>query len=600
MDDTDTVSRKEKTDALINIIRFRPVTAIAVAIGGVFVALMEGVGIGFILPIVELVQSSGDPTQQADGALLAFVSVYEFFGIPFTLGSVIVGVSLVLSVRWTSTFFIRFLSERMRYNYIKKLQTDSFQHALNAKIEYFDREGSDDILNAIVTQAAKAGNTITHVISFLEQSLISLVYAAVALAIAPVLTVGALVFLGATTVLFRYIIEPGYELGDEVADANENIQEVAQMGTQGIRDVKMYDVQPELSADFFEYATDYATTRIKIGQHSIALNTFYNLLVSISVFVLIYIALTFADMSFGALSVFLFTMFRLGPKVSNLNSIFYRTENHLPHLVRTQQFIDELSDNSEPTASEPAPSTVRTIEFDNVRFAYAGQDDTALDGLSFSFEKGEFIGFVGQSGAGKSTVVSLLARMYEPDEGEILANDESIHEMDITDWRSQVAIVRQDPFIFNESLRYNLTVGNRDVEESELDRVCDIAKVTEFLDELPERYDTYLGDEGVRLSGGQRQRVALARALLKDAEILILDEATSDLDSNLEKQVQESIEQMDRDYAIVGIAHRLSTVQNADRIYTVESGEITETGSHEELLAKGETYAELYSIQSEA
>jgi subfamily B ATP-binding cassette protein MsbA len=129
--------------------------------------------------------------------------------------------------------------------------------------------------------------------------------------------------------------------------------------------------------------------------------------------------------------------------------------------------------------------------------------------------------------------------------------------------------------------------------------VTRIARVDEFFDELPDGYDTQLGDDGVRLSGGQRQRVALARALLKDADVLVLDEATSDLDSNLEKQVQESIESMERDYAVVGIAHRLSTVKNADRIYSVDAGEIVETGQHEELIDNGGQYAELYTIQSQ-
>jgi subfamily B ATP-binding cassette protein MsbA len=194
--------------------------------------------------------------------------------------------------------------------------------------------------------------------------------------------------------------------------------------------------------------------------------------------------------------------------------------------------------------------------------------------------------------------VSLLARLYEPDSGEIRANGQPIDAMDIDEWRSRVAVVRQDPFIFNDTLRYNLTIGNRDVSRDELDEVVRIARVDEFFDDLPDGYDTQLGDDGVRLSGGQRQRVALARALLKDADVLVLDEATSDLDSNLEREVQESIENMDREYAMVGVAHRLSTVKNADRIYTVDDGEIIETGGHEELINNAGQYAELYNIPS--
>jgi subfamily B ATP-binding cassette protein MsbA len=495
---------------------------------------------------------------------------------------------------------VRWLRGALQVDYTRELQTRAFENALDARIAYFDREGSDDILNAIVTQAEYAGRTIRYVTNFVEQGLLALMYLAIALIIAPLLTLFALVFFGGFSLLFRYVLEPGYDIGDRVADANERVQQAAQAGTQGIRDTKLFGLKRELFGDFLDAVKQYARAGIKQRRNEQAIQSFYNLLTAISVFLLIYLAIAFANMSLGPLGVFLFAMFKLGPKASGLNSKFYRIENYLPHLVRTQAFIDKIERNREPDADrELVPGEVRTVDFDDVRFSYEGQAEKALSGVSFEFEKGEFIGFIGQSGVGKSTIVSLLARLYEPDSGEIRANGRAIHEMAVDEWRSRISVVRQDPHIFNDTLRYNLTIGNRDVSQKALDRVTRIARVDEFFDELPEGYDTQLGDDGVRLSGGQRQRVALARALLKDADVLVLDEATSDLDSNLEKQVQEAIESMDRDYAIVGIAHRLSTVKNADRIYTVDEGEIIETGRHVDLIDNGGQYAELYAIQSQ-
>lgn len=599
MVEAEDISRYDQLLALIRVVKYRPALTLGITIGGVFAAILEGVGLGFILPIVEIVQSTGDPTQQADGLMLLFIQAYQIVGVPLSLGTVIIGVTLILSIRWTLTFLMRWLRSALSIDYTRELQTRAFDNALDAKIEYFDTEGSDDILNAIVTQAEYAGRSIRFMVNLMEQAFLALMYLAVAFVLSPALTAFAVVFLGGFAVVFRKLVDAGYDLGDRVADANERIQQTAQAGMQGIRDTKLFGLRAELLDDFLHSVDEYAKTMITLRRNEQAINSFYNLLTAVSVFVLIFLALTFAEMSLGALGVFLFAMFRLGPKASAINSQFYSVENNLPHLVRTQSFIDELERNIESqSATERMPKEIEKVEFKDVEFSYDGQPGKALRGVSFEFEKGEFIGFVGQSGAGKSTIVALLTRMYDPDYGDIRANGMSVHKMDIDEWRSRIAVVRQNPFIFNDTLRYNLTIGNRDVSQTILDEVLRIAKVDEFFDDLPKGYDTQLGDDGVRLSGGQRQRVALARALLKDADVLVLDEATSDLDSSLEKEVQESMETMERDYAVIGIAHRLSTLKNADRIYSVHDGEIVEAGSHEELLANKGKYSELYNSQS--
>ncbi|PSP77583.1 ABC transporter ATP-binding protein [Halobacteriales archaeon QS_4_69_225] len=596
-DEIGDVPRREKIHALFDVAKFNPKFTVLIVVLGLGAAVLEGIGLGFILPIIEIVQSE-NPAAEASGFLGVFVTVYRTLGIPFALQFVIVGVALVMTVRYTLSFMVAWFREALRTYYTRDLQIRAFDDALDAKVEYYDQEGSDDILNAIITQTFYAGRVIMRVVKFIEQAFLSVVYLLIALVVAPVLTLYTSVVLGGITVLMRQVIEPGYNLGDKVADANEQRQAAAQAGTQGIRDIRIFGVADELFDDFVGAVNKYTGARISLRRNEAAIQKFYNLLVSVSVFALIYFALTFANLSISSLAVFLFAMFRLGPRVSNLNQMFYRIENDLPHLVRTQEFIQTLEQYEEPNATAGnVPAEIKHVEFDDVRFSYDGEENV-LQGIDFEVEQSEYIAFVGESGAGKSTIVSLLARLYQQYDGDIRANGVPIDDMDIGEWRDRITVVRQNPFIFDDTLEYNLTIGNRDAADREIERVCEIARVDEFLDDLPKGYDTLLGDDGVRLSGGQKQRVALARALLEDADLLILDEATSDLDSNLEKEVQQAIEGMDREYAIIAIAHRLSTVENADCIYTVEDGRISEYGSHSDLLSKDGTYAELYGIQS--
>jgi subfamily B ATP-binding cassette protein MsbA len=591
-----TVSRRNKISSLIDVARFNPKFTVLIVGLGLVAAVFEGVGLSFILPIVEIVQAE-NPIADADGLMAAFVFMYETLGIPFTLGFVVAGVAIVMTARYTLSFIVAWFREALRTYYIRDLQIRAFSSALDARIEYFDKEGSDDILNAIVTQTNYAGRAIQRVVQLTQTLFLSIAYLTIALFIAPTLTMFAIVVLGGLTVLLRNVVAPGYEIGESVAEANERRQKAVQAGAQGIRDIRIFGLANELYHDFMDAIDQFTESRIKLRRNEAAIENFYNLGVAVSVFVLIYLALTFANLSVGALGVFLFAMFQLGPKVSQLNGLFYNLENDLPHLVRTQKFIRELERREEPNEStRDVPAKIDHVEFDNVRFSYDDEEQT-LRGVDFEVRKGEFIAFVGQSGAGKSTIVSLLARLYEIDDGEIRANGVPIDAMDIEGWRDRLSIVRQNPFIFSDTLRYNLTIGNRDVPEAELDRALRIARIDEFFDDLPNGYATMLGDEGVRLSGGQKQRVALARALVEDADLLILDEATSDLDSNLEQEVQAAVEAMDTDYAIITIAHRLSTVQNADRIYTMDDGKVTEVGTHTELLDNGGQYQELYSVQ---
>jgi subfamily B ATP-binding cassette protein MsbA len=250
--------------------------------------------------------------------------------------------------------------------------------------------------------------------------------------------------------------------------------------------------------------------------------------------------------------------------------------------------------NATALAIEPAPNG-GAVRFTNVGFTYhADAEDPAVDGISFEVAPGQKVALVGPSGAGKSTIFNLLLRFYDIDSGEIEIDGHDIMDVTLQSLRANIALVTQDPILFDESVAENIGLGRLGANRAEIEAAARDAAAHDFIVQLPEGYDTRVGEDGLKLSGGQRQRVAIARAMLRNAPILLLDEATSALDTESERQVQEALTRLMTNRTTIVIAHRLSTVLDADRIYVMDRGGIAEYGTHSELIARGGLYARLY------
>ena len=239
-----------------------------------------------------------------------------------------------------------------------------------------------------------------------------------------------------------------------------------------------------------------------------------------------------------------------------------------------------------------------TVEFRNVGFSYEEEKTPVLADVSFKVESGKSVAIVGHSGSGKSTLVGLLPRFYDLDSGEILLDGRSVRDYDLGNLRDNISLVSQDIVLFNDTIENNLAYGQlRQCSRAEILQAAEAAHVMDFVKELPEGFETIVGDRGVKLSGGQRQRIAIGRALLKNSPVLILDEATSSLDTKSERRIQKALDHLMEDRTTLVIAHRLSTVENADRIIVLDEGKIVESGTHRELIEKGGLYAALYRMQ---
>lgn len=298
------------------------------------------------------------------------------------------------------------------------------------------------------------------------------------------------------------------------------------------------------------------------------------------------------------IATFLVVLYRLMPRIGKFNQKIAEFSSLLPAVSRVADIL--RTDDKEYTrdGGHPYNGNFEKIEFKDVSLRYTNGEQLAVNRLSITIHRDSMIALVGESGAGKTSVADLLLRLFDPTSGQILVDGLDLREIDLKKWRGKIGVVSQDTSLFHASIYDNIAIGNLDATRVQIVAASKAAFAHEFIQELGQGYDTVVGDRGYRLSGGQRQRIAIARAILRDPEILVLDEATSDLDSRSEQLIQSALDQIRSKRTVIVIAHRLSTVAAADEIFVLERGEIVENGQHEDLLALNGHYAKFWYIQS--
>ena len=272
--------------------------------------------------------------------------------------------------------------------------------------------------------------------------------------------------------------------------------------------------------------------------------------------------------------------------------LIFAASDRISDIIESKPIINDTG------KCEDVDTSNSTVTFDNVSFAYEGSSENVLKNVSFTADKGKMIAIVGGSGAGKTTCTNLLCRMWDVNEGAILIGEKDIRDMKLSALRKLITVVPQDVYLFNVSMKDNIKLGNPDATDDEVKNAAKMAMVDGFIESLPDGYDTIAGERGLQMSGGQRQRIAIARALLKDSPILVMDEAVSNLDTKTDRMIQQTIKNIAKDKTVIMVAHRLSTILEADELVVLKDGCVVQRGHHNELIAKEGYYKELMSAQT--
>ncbi|SEN21598.1 ATP-binding cassette, subfamily B [Roseovarius tolerans] len=576
--------RSKRVGALAELWPFlRPYRAL---LGAAIAALVLTAAVALVLPMA--VRRVVDNFGTEDGALLD-----QYFG-----GALFIAALLALGTGARYLLVTR-LGERV----VADIRKAVFDRVIGMSPAFFERLMTGEVLSRITTDTTLILSVIGSSVSIALRNLLLFIGGMVLMLLTSAKLTG-LVLLIVPLVIFpilflgRKMRVLSRENQDWIANSSGNASE-ALLSVQTVQAFTHEGESRARFADVTERSHDAARRRVNTRALMTVIVIF---LVFTGIVGVLWIGardVRAGDMTPGSLVQFVIYSVMVAGAVAALSEIWgelQRAAGATERLVELLQADDPVKDPAAPVAV-PRPAR-GGIEFDAVRFAYPARPETpALDDFNLSIKPGETVALVGPSGAGKTSVIQLIQRFYDPDEGQITLDGVPLWDMARHAFRADLALVPQDPVIFAASARENIRFGRLDASDAEIEAAARAANAHDFIARLPEGYDTYVGERGVMLSGGQKQRIAIARAILRDAAVLLLDEATSALDAESERAVQQAVDAMARTRTTIIVAHRLATVKKADRIVVMDQGRIVAQGTHDSLVAENGLYARLARLQ---
>ena len=564
-------------------------------------AVAEGLGVGLVIPLLDTSEIQSN--------------TIKGLPLPSGIGDYILSLGLVARVRVVAVILLamvfvqsgmrftnRILTLKLKIETERILNRETILQLYRLPLKFIHNDTSGNLLTTIVTNTHSASYLITILANLILNVSILIVYAVLMALLSwklTLLAIGLLIPLG--VIHHRISSNRLKQEGRAHVTEQKNVRKLVMESLSLMKLSHLYSQESQSIDRCLQAENRYLHHFFESQKLILRSVPLFSISAAIGMSTLLFLGTFFLPAEstgwLGRMIIFLLIVFRLLTPATAVNRMYSEIWNTLPALESVLKFLKTEDKQLMENGNVKFTALKEGIQFDHVTFRYSDLGNPALDDVTFSIPKGEVTAIVGVSGSGKSTIINLIARLYDCSEGRILLDQTDLREFDIPTWRQSLAVVSQDTLLYNDSLMNNLKFANADATDEEAMRAAELAELRQFVEELPEGYDTHIGDNGVRLSGGQQQRIAIARALLTNPDLLILDEATSALDSNTESSIQLALDSFGKDRTVVIAAHRLATICNADNIIVLKEGKVIEQGTHAKLMLQNGLYRELVTKQ---
>jgi ATP-binding cassette, subfamily B, bacterial MsbA len=578
--------------ALLPVLRLQPWVLLGMIILGLLAALAEGLSISLFIPLMQ--DQMGTQTAGIAGRLAEL-----FKGIPSGYRLLWIGFSIFLCMvlKNVLSYSYTLLFQSVNTSIVHRIRCGVLHQLLSVGQSYLDSHDSGKLINVLATETWRVSSACTVLASVTINVCMTLIFSILLLLISWKLTLitGCLVLL--ISLIIQRLTRQAKRTSIQATATNAELTQRMIETLGGMKLIRAYGRESHEQHRFDVASLAVSKVFFKLDRIAALVHPLSEIL---TVALLLGILLATAMVAPGQMAVsaaFLLLLYRLQPRIKQFDLDRVALDSFSGSLEEVRSLLEKSDKPYLHNGTRALASIEKGIIFDNVSLSYDSGKGAALKHVTCSISIGETTAFVGPSGAGKSSLINLICRFYDPSSGHLLIDGVPLPEFDLVWWRKQIAVVSQEVYLFNASVAENIAYGKLDATREELVEAARKAHALDFIEELPNGIETILGDQGIGLSGGQRQRLALARAFIRDPQILILDEATNSLDLISEGVVQDALEQFGRNRTVLIVAHRISTIEHADKIIVLDSGRVVESGTVAQLSAADGLFSRFYALQ---